>query len=299
MYAAIDASALNAFCHLDQEHATIAAGVADVALPFGGVPIGVKELDQVAGWPHSMASVPLRDEIATATSTQVQRIRDLGGAVLAGQTTASEFGGVNVTRTVLHGVTRNPWQLDRTPGGSSGGSAAAVAGGILTLATGGDGGGSIRIPGGFCGLVGLKTTFGRVPMSPNAHYGNLTSIVGCLARSVRDIARWFDVVNGHDPRDPLSLLRVEGWEAGLGTLTDQLRGLEGGGRPRLGWRRRIAGDVGPAGRGRRRSHPGCRPRARRRHRRRAAARWAGPGPSAARWAPPPRSATSGRRARTS
>ena len=86
VYAAIDASPLNAFCHLDREHATIAAGVADVAMPFGGVPIGVKELDQVAGWPHSMASVPLRDEIATATSTQVQRIRDLGGAVLAGQT---------------------------------------------------------------------------------------------------------------------------------------------------------------------------------------------------------------------
>jgi aspartyl-tRNA(Asn)/glutamyl-tRNA(Gln) amidotransferase subunit A len=146
--------------------------------------------------------------------------------VLAGQTTASEFGGVNVTRTILHGVTSNPWQLDRTPGGSSGGSAAAVAGGILTLATGGDGGGSIRIPAGFCGLVGLKATFGRVPMSPHAHYGSLTTVVGCLARSVRDVARWFDVVNGHDPRDPLSLLRVSGWEDGLGTLPDQLRGLK-------------------------------------------------------------------------
>ena len=145
--------------------------------------------------------------------------------MLAGQTTASEFGGVNVTRTVLHGTTSNPWQLDRTPGGSSGGSAAAVAGGLLTLATGGDGGGSIRIPAGFCGLVGLKSTFGRIPLSPNAKYGNLTVTIGCLARSVRDTARWFDVANGHDPRDPLSLPRVEGWEAGLGTLTDQLQGL--------------------------------------------------------------------------
>ena len=94
--------------------------------------------------------------------------------MLVGQTTASEFGGVNVTRTVLHGTTHNPWQLDRTPGGSSGGSAAAVAGGIVTLATGGDGGGSIRIPAGFCGLVGLKGTFGRIPLSPMATYGNLT-----------------------------------------------------------------------------------------------------------------------------
>ena len=199
VFTAIDASPLNAFSHVDRERATIAAGVADVSLPFGGVPIGVKELDEVAGWPYTHASVPFADQIATATSTMVQRIRDQGGAVLAGQTTASEFGGVNVTRTQLHGTTANPWQLDRTPGGSSGGSAAAVAGGILTLATGGDGGGSIRIPAGFCGLVGLKATFGRIPLSPNAMYGNLTVVVGCLARSVRDAARWFDVANGHDP----------------------------------------------------------------------------------------------------
>ncbi|HEU4841283.1 MAG TPA: amidase [Ilumatobacteraceae bacterium] len=225
VYAAIDASPLNAFSHLDREHATLAAGVADVSMPFGGVPIGVKELDQVAGWPYTHASVPLRDDIATGTSTQVHRLREVGGVVLAGQTTASEFGGVNLTRTVLHGTTHNPWQLGRTPGGSSGGSAAAVAGGIVTIATGGDGGGSIRIPAGFCGLVGLKATYGRVPMSPNFHYGRITDVLGCLARSVRDVARWFDVVNGHDPRDPLSLLRVDGWEVGLGTLTDALRGL--------------------------------------------------------------------------
>jgi aspartyl-tRNA(Asn)/glutamyl-tRNA(Gln) amidotransferase subunit A len=225
VYAAIDASPLNAFSHLDREHATLAAGVADVSKPFGGVPIGVKELDEVAGWPYNHASVPLRDDIATATATQVHRLREIGGVVLAGQTTASEFGGVNVTRTVLHGTTHNPWQLGRTPGGSSGGSAAAVAGGVLTLATGGDGGGSIRIPAGFCGLVGLKATYGRIPLSPHSMYGNLTVVVGCLARSVRDVARWFDIANGHDARDPLSLPRVSGWEDGLGTRTEQLRGL--------------------------------------------------------------------------
>jgi aspartyl-tRNA(Asn)/glutamyl-tRNA(Gln) amidotransferase subunit A len=225
VYAAIDASPLNAFCHLDRERASAAAATADVSKPFGGVPIGVKELDRVAGWPYTFASVPLRDQVATATATHVARIAELGGAVLAGQTTASEFGGVNVTRTVLHGTTHNPWQLGRTPGGSSGGSAAAVAGGLVALATGGDGGGSIRIPAGFCGLVGLKATYGRIPLSPSAVYGNLTVVVGCLARSVRDAARWFDVANGHDPRDPLSLPHVGGWEAGLGSLTDQLRGL--------------------------------------------------------------------------
>jgi aspartyl-tRNA(Asn)/glutamyl-tRNA(Gln) amidotransferase subunit A len=224
-YAAIDESPLNAFSHLDREHATVAAGVADVSLPFGGVPIGVKELDRVAGWPYSEASVPLADEIATSTSVMVQRIRDLGGAVLAGQTTAPEFGFVNMTTSLLHGTTSNPWRLDRTPGGSSGGSAAAVAGGLLTVATAGDGGGSIRIPAGFCGLVGLKATYGRIPRSPELKFGGLTSVVGCLSRSVRDTARWFDVTNGHDARDPLSLPRVGGWERGLGTRADDLAGL--------------------------------------------------------------------------
>jgi aspartyl-tRNA(Asn)/glutamyl-tRNA(Gln) amidotransferase subunit A len=224
-YDAIEASDLNAFCHLDRERAEHDATRADVTLPFGGVPIGVKELDQVEGWPDTEASVPLRDRVATSTSVMVERIRDLGGAVLAGQTTASEFGGVNVTRTVLHGTTHNPWQHGRTPGGSSGGTAAGVAGGLVSLGTGGDGGGSIRIPAGFCGLVGLKGTFGRIPRSPAAQYGNLTVSIGCLSRSVRDTARWFDVCNGHDPRDPLSLPRESGWEAGLGTHLDRLRGL--------------------------------------------------------------------------
>lgn len=224
VFAAVDASDLNAVCFEDRESARAAAASADVALPFGGVPIGVKELTQVEGWPDTEASVPLRDHVASYTSTMVERIVDRGGAVLAGQTTASEFGGVNLTRTKLHGATHNPWQQGRTPGGSSGGSASAVAGGIYPIATGGDGGGSIRIPAGFTGLVGLKGTFGRIPLGPQAEYGNLTVSTGCMARSVRDTARWFDVANGHDPRDPLSLPRVDGWENGLGSLLGELRG---------------------------------------------------------------------------
>jgi aspartyl-tRNA(Asn)/glutamyl-tRNA(Gln) amidotransferase subunit A len=220
----IDASDLNAFSHVHREQAIAAATTADVSLPFGGVPIGVKELDQVAGWPDTHASVLYRDMVASHTSTHVARIRDDGGAVLVGQTTASEFGGVNCTRTVLNGVTHNPWQYGRTPGGSSGGSAAAVAGGLVTIATGGDGGGSIRIPAGFTGLVGLKATYGRIPLTPHAELGAMTVTVGCLARSVRDTARWFDVCNGRDPREPLSLPRVDGWEAGLGSHLDELRG---------------------------------------------------------------------------
>ncbi len=153
-FAAVDASDLNAVCFEDRDAARSAAAAADVTLPFGGVPIGVKELTQVEGWPDTEASVPFRDRVATHTATMVQRIVALGGAVLAGQTTASEFGGVNLNRTKLHGTTHNPWRHGTGPGGSSGGSASAVAGGIYPIATGGDGGGSIRIPAGFTGLVG-------------------------------------------------------------------------------------------------------------------------------------------------
>jgi len=223
-FAAVDTSDLNAVCFEDREAARAAAAAADVHLPFGGVPIGVKELTPVEGWPDNEASVPLQGQIASHTATMVERIVRRGGGVLAGQTTASEFGGVNLTRTKLHGATHNPWQHGRTPGGSSGGSASAVAGGIYPIATGGDGGGSIRIPAGFTGLVGLKGTFGRIPLGPHAEYGNLTVSTGVMARSVRDTARWFDVTNGHDARDPLSLPRVDGWEHDLGSHLDALRG---------------------------------------------------------------------------
>ncbi|MEL6892862.1 MAG: amidase family protein, partial [Actinomycetota bacterium] len=138
VYAAIDGSDLNAISFADRNAAYDAARAADPTAPFGGVPVGVKSLTAVAGWPDDEASVPLRDRIADRTATMVERVQHDGGAVLAAQTTSSEFGGVNLTRTVLHGTTHNPWQHGRTPGGSSGGSAAAVAGGILPIATGGD-----------------------------------------------------------------------------------------------------------------------------------------------------------------
>lgn len=221
--AAVEASTLNAFSYLDADAARSAAAAADVTRPFGGVPIGVKELDAVAGWPATEASIPLRDEIADRDSTKVARLR-AAGAVPIGLTTSSEYGGVNLTYTKLNGATHNPWDPEHTPGGSSGGSAAAVAGGLVTLATGGDGGGSIRIPAGFTGLPGLKATYGRIPKGPNMVMASLTAVSGCLSRSVRDIARFFDVSNGFDPRDPYSLPRVEGWEAGLGSHLDELRG---------------------------------------------------------------------------
>lgn len=223
--ATLDAAAddpLNAVCHVDADAALAAAEQADVSLPFGGVPLAVKELLCVDGWPDTEASVALADRVADADSIPVERLRR-GGAIPTVQTTSSEFGGVNQTTTKLHGVTRNPWGPDRTPGGSSGGSAAGVAGGMFALATASDGGGSIRIPAGFCGLVGLKPTYGRVPKGPTV--GNLTAVEGCVSRSVRDSARWMDVANGADARDPFSLPRIDGFENDLGAGIGDLRGL--------------------------------------------------------------------------
>ena len=221
---AIDASALAAVPFLDEEGARAAAAAAGVGLPFGGVPIGIKELELVEGWPATEASLVLADKVAGYTSTQVERL-EAAGAVKVGQTTASEFGGLNVSVSRLHGVTHNPWQQGRTAGGSSAGSAAAVAGGLLPIASGGDGGGSIRIPAGFCGLVGMKGTAGRIPRGPRTPIAPLTVVLGCLARSVRDVARWYDVCAGHDSRDPYSLPKVDGWEAGLaGRATTSLQG---------------------------------------------------------------------------
>ena len=213
--AAMEASPLNAFSFTDFDQAREAAANADLTRPFGGVPFGVKELERVATWPYTEASVVFKDRVASEDDTSVLRLRT-SGAILAAQTTAPEFGGINCTSTVLHGTTRNPWNMERTPGGSSGGSAAAVAGGLLPIATGSDGGGSIRGPAGFSGLLGLKATYGRVPKGPHAGIEPMTTVLGCLTRSVRDTARYFDACNGFDRRDPLSLPVVGGWEAGLG-----------------------------------------------------------------------------------
>ncbi len=217
-YEAIEASELNCFSFLDRERATERATAADVSKPFGGVPTGIKELESVAGWPATEASLVFKDRRATKTGTMIERAIGDGGIVPVGMTTASEFGGLNVSVTKLNGVTHNPWRQGRTAGGSSGGSAAAVAGGLVTIASGGDGGGSIRIPAGYNGLLGMKGTYGRIPRGPDAYMRPNTVVIGCLARSVRDAARWYDVCAGQDHHDPTSLpKRPESWEASLGS----------------------------------------------------------------------------------
>jgi aspartyl-tRNA(Asn)/glutamyl-tRNA(Gln) amidotransferase subunit A len=223
-YDAIDKSDLNAFPFLDTEAARKAADDADVSLPFGGVPVAIKELEPVAGWPYTEASLVFEGRKATHTGVGVQRLMDAGGIVPVGQTTASEFGGLNVSVTKINGVTHNPWRHGRTVGGSSSGSSAAVAGGLVSIATGGDGGGSIRIPAGYTGLLGMKGTFGRIPRSPNAYMRPNTVVLGCLARSVRDAARYFDVCAGPDLADPTSLPKHPSFEDALGS--HDLKGLK-------------------------------------------------------------------------
>jgi len=219
--AAIERSELNAFAYLDEEVAREVAKGSDVSLPFGGVPFGIKELEQVKGWPYTEASLIFKDRIGAYDTTMVTRLK-AAGIVPVGSTTASEFGGLNVSVTKINGVTGNAWDPSRSAGGSSGGSAAAVAGGLVPLACGGDGGGSIRIPAGYNGLLGMKGTYGRIPRGPHTSLNPHTVVLGCLARSVRDAARYYDVTAGHDPHDPTSLPEIDGWERDLGTY--DLRG---------------------------------------------------------------------------
>lgn len=190
------------------------------ARPLEGVPLAVKDLEDVAGMVTSMGSRVFRDSVAKADSTQVARLRD-AGAIVVGKTNTPEFGFTAITKNPLFGVTRSPWNLERTPGGSSGGSSAALAGGVLPLVTSSDGGGSIRIPASFTGAFGLKPSQGRIPRGPMKawDYGN-TAVYGPLTRTVADGALFLDLVAGPSPCDPGSLPHPglsyrESFESGL------------------------------------------------------------------------------------
>ncbi len=230
--------ALNAVCFLDVDAARDQADAIDRRVAAGedpgvlaGVPMGVKELAEVAGWPATNASLIYRDEIAPVDCTEVTRLR-AAGAVLVGLTTASEFGAVSFTNTPLHGVTRNPWDPERTPGGSSGGSSAAVAAGLFPACTGSDGGGSIRIPASYCGLPGMKSTYGRSGTGPEGYSFSTTSVCGPVVRSVRDAARYLDVVAGPTLTDPASLPMPAGSLEEDLTSGAAVAGLRGA---RVGW----------------------------------------------------------------
>lgn len=210
--AAVDArnGPLNAFVHLDADLARSVADRVDEVVargedpgPLAGVPFGVKDLEDCAGLPTSHGSLLYKGRPpADADSIHVRRLR-AAGAVPIGKTAAPEFGTVAFTSTKAWGTTRNPWNPERTPGGSSGGSAAAVAAGLVPFCTASDGGGSTRIPAAFTGLVGFKASYGRIP-HPRAGTSQTTSL-GALTTTVADAARHLDVAAGPDDRDRLSL----------------------------------------------------------------------------------------------
>lgn len=202
---------VNAFCLVDAEAAMAQANVAEQRWGRGepagsldGVPVAIKDVYLTRGWPTLRGSkLTPRDQPWEVDAPAVAALRD-SGAVLVGKTTTPELGWKGVTDSPLHGVTRNPWDPTRTAGGSSGGSAAAVMLGMAALATGTDGGGSIRIPAGFSGHPGLKPTFGRVPHWPPSPYGTLAH-AGPMARTMEDLALMLEVLVRSDPRDSAAL----------------------------------------------------------------------------------------------
>ena len=207
-------SQLNSHILLTHEEATETAKAAEEVVmrgeklgPLHGLPISVKDTQMTRGIRTTHGSLVFKDRIPQRDAAVVERVRD-AGAIILGKTNVPEFGLVGTCENRLGDHGRNPWNTDRTPGGSSGGAAAAVAACLCPLATGGDGGGSIRIPASFCGIYGIKPTQGRVsgytgvegsPM-PNHFSQN-----GPLSRTVRDSALLLQVMAGHDPRDPTSL----------------------------------------------------------------------------------------------
>jgi amidase len=192
---------LNAFTHVDPEGALAAAELVRPGdeRPFAGVPIGIKDAVEVSGWPFTLGSDVFGDFVPSYDTFVVRRLRE-AGFVLVGKTSLPEFGVLPVTEPRRFGPTRNPWDTERTPGGSSGGAAAAVAAGMLPLAHGSDGGGSIRIPAACCGLVGLKPSRGRVSRGP-AQGEDFLVQDGVLTRTVGETAELLDVLAGYEPGD--------------------------------------------------------------------------------------------------
>ncbi len=196
---------INAFVNRTPEQALAAAREAERAIGAGeggaiaGLPVSVKDLVPVAGVPWTFGSRPFADNVVDFDAPSVERIRQAGGCII-GKSTTSEFGCKAVCDSPLSGITRNPWDLAKTPGGSSGGAGASVAAGLTPFALGTDGGGSVRIPSALCGLFGIKAQFGRVPIFPVSAAPTLAH-VGSIARTVRDAALLLGVMAGHDRRD--------------------------------------------------------------------------------------------------
>ena len=199
---------LGAFVHVAADRALAEAEAVEPAAdrPLAGVPIAMKDLlAPVAGMPMTWGMEAMKGYVPDEDGVVARRLRR-AGAIIVGKTNTPELGILGTTEPDANGPTRNPWDTGRTPGGSSGGSGAAVASGMVSLAHGNDGGGSIRIPAAACGLVGLKPTRGRVSLQPAwSEAGMALATEGCLSRTVLDTAVTLDVLAGYQPGDPYIL----------------------------------------------------------------------------------------------
>ncbi len=230
---------INAFVLVARESALVEARAAEArwlrGAPLGlldGVPVTIKDLFLTKGWPTLRGSTLIkRDQPWTEDGPPVARLRE-HGAVLLGKTTMPDFGWKALGDSPLTGITRNPWNLAHTPGGSSAGAAAALAAGIGPLALGTDGGGSIRIPCAFTGLAGLKPSFGRVPHYPPSVFG-FVAHTGPMARTVADLALFLTVIAGGDDRDVYAI-PPDGRDYRDG-LEDGVKGLRIAFSPTLGY----------------------------------------------------------------
>lgn len=243
---ALDAR-INAMCLIDAETTLDQARASEARWMNGepqglleGVPVAIKDLVLSKGWPTLRGSKTVdRDQPWDHDAPSVARLRE-HGAVFIGKTTTPEFGWKGTNDNPLTGVTRNPWNLSKTPGGSSGGAGAALAAGYCPLAIGTDAGGSIRIPASFCGVFGLKPTFGRVAAWPASPFTTLAH-VGPMSRTVADSALFLNVISEPDARDwyQQPFLQMDfSWDLAKG-----LRGAKIAFSPRLGWVERVDAEV--------------------------------------------------------
>lgn len=221
---------LNAYLTVAHQKALAAAQAAEAALrrgaglgPLHGVPISIKDLLQTRDMPTTGGSLVFRESVPGEDAVVVERLRQ-AGAIILGKTNTPEFGLSATTENRLGDHCRNPWDTARTSGGSSGGAAAAVAAGLCPIAIGSDGGGSIRVPSAFCGVFGIKPTYGLVPQHGGFGGMALFAGVGPITRTVRDAALCLNIIAGHHPADPASLRqRPADFLAGLDASVKGLR----------------------------------------------------------------------------
>ena len=234
-------SRLGAFCLVTPDVARAAAREAEIAVmkgeplgPFHGVPFSAKDVLYTKGVRTTGGSRLFADLVPEHDTIPVGRLRASGGVML-GKTNTSEFGHKAITENPSFGVTRNPWNTELTPGGSSGGAASAVAAGLGPLALGTDGGGSVRLPASFCGVYGIKPSWGRVPQYPGFPGWERLSHVGPITRTVRDAAAMLDVIAGTDDRDRDSLPTEAGTY--VEACDEGIKGLHVAWTPDLGYAR--------------------------------------------------------------